>query len=285
VLTQGATQLCFFDGLPMSTAPIGKWLPQQQQRLDAFNVPRCVDIHCHCLPGLDDGPAALEESLALCQAIAEDGITTVIASPHQLGRYDRLNSANVIRSAVADLSAATAEQGIPLEILPGADVRIDERLLRLLERDDVLTVADAGYHMLLELPHELFVDPLPTIDLLRERGIQPIMTHPERHSYLHGTIDWAADWIKHGAVLQVTAGSITGEFGSRAFEHAWQLIEADYVSLIATDAHDARRRPPRMSDAIQTLMLRSGEQTTRLLAIDNPLRLVEGKPIEHPLVA
>jgi protein-tyrosine phosphatase len=269
----------------MTTRPIGKWLPEQQRRLDAFNVQRCVDIHCHCLPGLDDGPATLEESLALCQAIAEDGITTVMATPHQLGRYDRLNSSNVVRSAVAELNEAAAAQAIPLEILPGGDIRIDERLPRLLEAGDVLMLGDVGYHLLLELPHELFVDPLPTIDMLREHGIQPIITHPERHTYLHGTIDWAADWIKHGAVIQITAGSITGDFGSRAFEHVWQLIHADYVSLVATDAHDTRHRPPRLSDAINSLTLQLGQEQTRLVAIDNPLRVLEGKPIEHPLFA
>jgi protein-tyrosine phosphatase len=258
------------------------WLPEQQRRLDAFRTSRCVDIHCHCLAGLDDGPATPEESLVLCEALARDGITTVVASPHQLGRYDRLNSANIVREAVAELTAALASQEIPLEVLPGGDVRIDERLPRLIETDEILTVADAGYHLLLELPHELFVDPLPTIDLLREHGLQPIITHPERHAYLHAAIDWATDWIKHGAVLQVTAGSLLGDFGSRAFEHAWQLIEAGLVSFIATDAHDARRRPPRMTAALTALRERVGEDVARRLVIDNPQLVVSGQPIEQP---
>jgi protein-tyrosine phosphatase len=265
----------------MSTAPLGKWLPEQQRRLDEFRTSRCVDVHCHCLPGLDDGPATLEESLVLCEALARDGITTVVASPHQLGRYDRLNSAGVIREAVAELSAALASQSIPLEILPGGDVRIDERLVRLLEADEVVTVADVGYHLLLELPHELFVDPMPTIDLLREHGVQSILTHPERHSYLHGPLDWAADWVKHGAVLQVTAGSLLGDFGSHAFELGWALVEAGLVSLVATDAHDAVRRPPRMTAALMSLAERVGEDAARLLAIDNPQLVLNGQPIEQ----
>jgi protein-tyrosine phosphatase len=263
------------------TSPLANWLPEQQRRLDSFHASRCVDIHCHCLAGLDDGPATLQEALALCRALARDGITTVVASPHQLGRYDRLNSARVVREAVAELSAALASQQIPLEVLPGGDVRIDERLPRLLVSDEVLTVADAGYHLLLELPHELFVDPLPTIDLLREHGLQPILTHPERHAYLHGTIDWATDWIKHGAVLQVTAGSLLGDFGSRAFEHAWQLIDSGLASLIASDAHDAQRRPPRITAALTALTERAGDDVARRLVIDNPQLVLNGQPIEQ----
>jgi protein-tyrosine phosphatase len=264
----------------MSMAPMRSWLSEQQRRLDEFHTSRCVDIHCHCLPGLDDGPATMEEALALCEALVRDGVTAVVATPHQLGRYDRLNSANVVRERVAALNAELASQQIPLDVLAGGDVRIDERLPRLLETDEILTIADAGYHLLLELPHELFVDPLPTIDDLRERGVQSILTHPERHPYLYGTIDWAADWIKHGAVLQITAGSLLGDFGSHAFEQAWQLVERGLVSLVASDAHDTVRRPPQLSAALTSLTERLGVDAARALVIDNPQQVLDGRPIE-----
>src|SRR5262245_50854510 len=106
----------------MSTAPLGKWVRDQQNRLDEFDAPRCVDIHCHCLYDFDDGPGTLEDSIALCRALTLDGITTVIATPHQLGRYDRLNSASMIRRAVSQLASELAERDIPLEIYPGGDV-------------------------------------------------------------------------------------------------------------------------------------------------------------------
>jgi protein-tyrosine phosphatase len=112
--------------------------------------------------------------------------------------------------------------------------------------------------------------------------VQSILTHPERHPYLHGTTDWASDWIKHGAVLQLTAGSLLGDFGSRAFEHAWQLVDARLAALVATDAHDAIQRPPRLTAALGALSERVGQEAARMLAIDNPLRVFEGKPIEHP---
>jgi protein-tyrosine phosphatase len=186
-------------------------VPEQQNRLEA-DSPRSVDIHCHCLPELDDGPATLAEAVALCEALVKDGITTVIATPHQLGRYDRINSAQLIRRAVTELAAELADRDIPLEVYPGGDVRVDERLPRFMDAGEIGTAADAGRHLLLELPHELFVDPTPIIDILRERGLQSIMTHPERHHYLNGSIDLPREWVARGAVLQVTAGSLVGDF-------------------------------------------------------------------------
>ena len=264
----------------MSMAPLGKWSPEQQKRLDAFDSPRSVDIHCHCLPGLDDGPATLAEAVALCEALVKDGITTVIATPHQLGRYDRINSAQLIRRAVTELAAELADRDIPLEVYPGGDVRVDERLPRLVDAGEIGTAADAGRHLLLELPHELLVDPTPIIDILGERGLQTIMTHPERHHYLKGSIDLPREWVARGAVLQVTAGSLVGDFGPRAFDHAWQLVLAGLVGLVATDSHDALRRPPRVSAALHRLTEKIGKDAARLLAIDNPLRVIEGQLIE-----
>jgi protein-tyrosine phosphatase len=261
----------------MSTAPIGKWTRDQQQRLDDFATSRSVDIHCHCLPGLDDGPDTLGDAIALCEALVLDGITTVIATPHQLGRYERLNSAQQVRRAVTELAAELVDREVPLEVYPGGDVRVDERLPRLLDEGEIGTAADAGRHLMLELPHELFVDPLPTIELLRDRGLQPIMTHPERHPYLYGSIDRPRQWVAGGALLQVTAGSLTGEFGSRAHHHAWQLVLAGLVALVASDAHDALRRRPRMSAALHVLQQKVGREAARRLVIDNPLCVIEGQ--------
>ncbi len=263
----------------MTAAASDNWSPVQQRRLDEFQTARTVDIHCHCLPGLDDGPATLDDALQLCEALVADGITTVIATPHQLGRYDLLNSAAEIFATLLELSHELEARHIPLEIMPGGDVRVDERLPKLLDAGQIAPVADAGLHLLLELPHDLFVDPVPTIDLLAKRNLQVIMTHPERHPYLSRRFDWAEAWLSRGACLQITAGSLLGDFGGRAYEVAWHLVENGFATLIASDAHDAHRRPPRMSQAIQVLTERVGPHITRKLAIDNPLRVLSGEII------
>lgn len=263
----------------MSVFREGEWRPQQLRRLEAFGTPRSVDIHCHCLPGLDDGPPSVADAAKLCRSLAEDGITTVVATPHQLGRYDRENSAPRIRLAIADLTAVLNDEQIPLDLLPGGDIRVDERLERFLDSGEIATIADAGKYLLLELPHELFVDPVPEIEMLSGRGLQAIMTHPERYRYLHGSITRPQEWVAAGAVLQVTAGSLVGEFGQRAYDHAWQLIRAGLVALVATDAHDAIQRPPRLAAAIELLAQQLGHEATRTIAVDNPLRVIEGAPL------
>jgi len=259
------------------------WLPAQQQRLAEFGIEQCADIHCHILPSLDDGPENMSQAVALCAALAEDGITTVVATPHQLGRYDRLNSAAVINEEIEALKAVLEAERLPLQILPGGDVRIDEQLSKLLDKGEVISLAGAGRHLLLELPHELFVDPVPTIEMLRQRGIQSIMTHPERHPYLAGKEDVLREWVRRGAVIQLTAGSLLGEFGRRAYDQSWRILQLDLAGLVATDAHNVSRRPPRLTEALAMLTNELGALVARGLCIDNPLRVINGEGLEPQL--
>ena len=256
--------------------------PSQQARCRYLNLSRCVDVHCHCLAGLDDGPACWDDSLALCRSLVADGVTTVVATPHQLGMYGRNNSASVIREAVKLLCGLLDEHQIPLEVAPGADVRIDERLLDLVDADEVMTTADAGRHLLLELPHDLFVDPLPIIEGLLDRHIQPIITHPERYAYLHGSTKRMRSWIAAGAAIQVTAASLTGDFGRRARTAAWRLVAGGWASLIASDAHGATHRPPRLTVALEILEQEVGPKAAKLICGENPLKLLQGDQVIAP---
>lgn len=255
------------------------WRPAQLERLAASAVARTVDVHCHCLPGIDDGPATLQDALRLCSALADDGFTTILATPHQLGTIGRDNTAEQIRRLAAELQEALDREGTPLEVYPGADVRIDDRLLRLLEEDQVLTTGDLGAHLLLELPHEHFIDPVMLFEPLLDRAIQPIMTHPERHRYLRRRLDAVESWVQQGALVQVTAGSLIGDFGDSAFQMGWALIDEGLVHLIATDAHNATRRPPCMTQAIAALSRQAPEWAVRRMCLENPFRVLTGEPV------
>lgn len=265
----------------MSDSPSFEWSPQQQDRLEGGGVARSVDVHCHLLAGLDDGPDTLEESIALCGALVADGITSVVASPHQLERYNRENTLAVIEAKIAELVSELQKLAIPLEIVPGADVRIDERLAKLLDVGEISTIANLGRQLLLELPHEFIVNPLSTIAMLGKRGIQTIMTHPERHRYLRGSVSGPRSWVQAGAVVQVTAGSLLGEFGNSANEHAWRLVEAGVAGLVASDAHGAQQRPPRMGEALALVSRVMGEEVARRICLENPWRVLKGEVISQ----
>ena len=261
--------------------------PQQTARMQRFQCSDSVDLHCHCLPGLDDGPATMEESLVLCRALVADGITTAIATPHQLGRYDGRNGSAVVREAVASLQACLLNQGIALRILPGGDIRLDERLVRLVEEDLVTTIADMGKCLLVELPHEIYVDPAVLLERLAEAGLIPVITHPERHRYVQQHADVVQGWVEQGAVLQITAGSLVGEFGQGAEKASRYWIAKGWVGVVASDAHGAER-PPRMTQAIEALHTEFGLEAARDLCVVNPARLAAGEnasPAMMPRIA
>lgn len=239
-----------------------------------------VDIHCHCLAAIDDGPATRDEALALCRGLVDDGVNVVVATPHQLGRFSDCNEASLIREAVVALNEELRCDDIPLTVMPGGDVRVDERICQLLEADKILTLADGGRHILLELPHEVFIDIEPLIGELASMGVQAIVSHPERHRALARNPRVLLKWLARGACLQVTGASLLGEFGSTAHKAAWHFLEAGWVAFVATDAHDLTGRRPCMNTAFNQISSRLGEAVARQVCVENPLRVLEGRDIE-----
>lgn len=252
--------------------------------VDSGRSRRFVDIHCHCLPGLDDGPATMAEALALCRALVWDGVDTVIATPHQLGRYDGQNEASEVRQAVSGLNAALAAEGLPLSVLPGADVRLDERIPALLGADRVLTLADGGSHLLVELPHEAFIDLRPLVVSLGSRGVKVVVSHPERHSVLMSSLAAVVPWLEAGALLQVTAASLLGGFGPAAGRAAWHWLRTHPAMIVATDAHDTLGRGPRMSEAFDLVAGRMGHAFARRVCVENPLCVLQGQEVSARMV-
>lgn len=238
-----------------------------------------VDIHCHCLPAIDDGPATMEESVSLCKAMHKDGIKDVIATPHQLGRYGEYNDSERIREKVKSINNELKDNGIEINVLPGADIRVDERICKFIEEDKILTLADKGRYILLELPHEIFIDIEPLIVDLYSMGITPIITHPERHTIIAQRPEVLLGWMEKSAILQITAASLLGHFGTLAKKSAWQLLSMGWALLVATDAHDIDRRAPVMLSAYKTINDRLGNEVARLVCIENPLKILENEDV------
>ena len=235
-----------------------------------------VDVHCHCLPQLDDGPQSLEEALALCRNLVADHVSTVVATPHQLGGFENGIRAETIRRTAQRLNEALAQRGVDLKVLPGAEVRVDERIDELLGQDEILTLADAGRHILLELPWDILIDIEPLLVQFALRGVQAILAHPERNVPLLRHPPSLQHWLACGIGLQITAASLLGEWGRHVRRAAWTLVAPGRRICVATDAHDDSR-PLGMTTAFQALAARLGGDVAHLLCVENPARVIRGE--------
>lgn len=237
-----------------------------------------VDIHCHLLPGIDDGAKDLEESLAMARLAVADGISTVVCTPHQCGNYS-CNQTDTIRCSVDTLQDALHQAQIPLKILPGADVRIESDLVAELRADQILSLADQKCHVLLELPHELYF-PLEKLHRhLKAEGVTGILSHPERNQGLLNQPDLIKPLVEQGLLMQLTAGSLVGTFGEQVQKFSDYLIRNGLIHFISTDAHGPKRRRPLLSRAFERAARLVGEKTAIELCHDNPLCVVKGHQV------
>jgi protein-tyrosine phosphatase len=240
------------------------------------------DVHCHLLPGIDDGPKNWDETIALARQATTEGIRCIVATPHQLGQYEN-NMTEQILARTAEAQERIRQAGLPLTIFPGADVRVQEDLPRLVSERRVLTLADRGTHLLVELPHERVLPLGNLIHQLQCQGVNSILSHPERNEQLQRDLDQLRPWVQQGCLVQVTAGSITGDYGPEAREASRQLFRANMVHLVATDAHDAKRRPAFVGNAFRTVSRWVGLPQARKVFIENPHAVLHGQRIDVPL--
>jgi protein-tyrosine phosphatase len=209
-----------------------------------------IDLHCHILPGVDDGPASQDESLAMARRAVEDGIHTIVATPHTLnGIY--INPAKEVTSRVAALQGALSKNHIRLQLYTGADVHLCPHMLEHIERGDAGTITNDKKYIILEFPSQI-VPPRVKDEIfsLKLNGITPIISHPERNLVIQHDIDILYELVSMGALCQVTAMSITGDFGGTAMQCAERLLTHRLVHVIASDAHSSNRRPPVLSQAV-----------------------------------
>jgi len=241
-----------------------------------------IDIHAHVLPGLDDGPANMDESLALARAAVEDSIHVVVASPHMLDGVYNTSRAEVF-AGVAELNDTLKEHGIRVSVLVGADVHAETELPRLLREGELITIADLGKHLMLELPSDVVPRDLDQLLFsLQLQGVQPIVSHPERNRVIQEDPAELLPLVQVGCLTQVTASSIVGEFGTHVQDCARELFERRLVHLIATDMHGVHRRRPRLSQAAARAMEWMGREEAYVILEVNPQALLRGEHIDAP---
>ena len=237
-----------------------------------------IDLHCHYLPGIDDGAQTLEEALDLARAALASGIRTAVMTPHvHPGRYE--NSAPSIRRLCAAFQRVLVHRDIPLDIRCGGEVRISADILPMLERDQIPFLGTLeGYRvMLLEFPHShLILGADKLVAWLLARRIRPLIAHPERNKDVMRQVDKVRPFVEMGCMLQLTGASVTGQFGKPAQECAMALIERGWATVVATDAHNLKHRPPSLDLAYQALVKIGGQTFAQDLTERMPARIISG---------
>ena len=237
-----------------------------------------IDLHCHLLPGIDDGPETLDEALAMARIALENGIEAAHVTPHlHPARWD--NDLPKIAAAVEAYRAALAQAGIPLALGFAAEVRLDYAIVPLIEEGRVPFLGKLeGYQvMLLEFPHShVPVGAEEFVAWLLARNIRPLIAHPERNKDLMRDPARIEPFVGAGCLLQVTADAIAGGFGALCAQRAREFLERGLVSVIASDAHDTTGRPPRIAPGRDIAAKIVGAEEARRMTYDTPLRIVRG---------
>lgn len=237
-----------------------------------------VDIHCHLVPGLDDGAQSWEQSLLMAAMAAADGIQTIVGTPHQLGGFAH-NRGQAIRVRTGELQQFLDSHGVGLRVLPGADVRIEPGMLEKLRSGDVLTLADRRKHVLLELPHELYFPLEDIVESLRRAGFVGILSHPERNQGLLKQPRLIPPLVDRGCLMQVTCGSLLGTFGPAAQQMSEWMLDQGVVHFLATDAHGHNSRRPLMKHAFERVKQMLGEEIAIDLCCRNPAAVATGEDV------
>ena len=225
-----------------------------------------IDMHSHILPGIDDGAESIDVSLEMARLYVDEGVDRVVCTPHIFpGLYN--NSGPQIRAAVNDLQSQLDLAEIPLKLTPGADNHISPDFVARLRDGHLLSLGDTRY-VLVEPPNH--VAPARLEDLFFDiilAGYVPILTHPERLTWIEEKYDFIQRLAKCGVWMQVTSGSLLGKFGKRARYWAERMLSDGHVHILATDAHDhIRRRPDLLKGRLAAEKLVGIEETESLVA-------------------
>jgi protein-tyrosine phosphatase len=231
-----------------------------------------IDIHAHILPGLDDGAVDSVQALGFAKEAEKQGVTTVFATPHCCdGVYDC--DKDTILAAAGDLAVSAREAGLTIQILPGAEIRITHDLIDRFDQGRLLTLGDTGKFLLLELP-PMFITAgvFRMIRQLQDRGVTPVIAHAERNPMILDQPCLAAQAVAQGALMQVTAGSLTGDYGKDSLRAARTLLKKDLVFCLGSDIHPGRKY--RMARAEKLLKKWVGRSAAETLLFENPTRIL-----------
>jgi protein-tyrosine phosphatase len=239
-----------------------------------------IDLHCHVIPDLDDGPATIEESLALCRAALDAGTSTIVATPHVSWDYPAVDAATV-QARVGTLNAALREASIGVGVEIGAEIALS-RVGDMSDGEIGLLRVGGGPYLLIECPHAggaaAAIEEM--LRRLRASGHSILLAHPERCPVFQSNQRLLPTLIEAGMLSCITARSLTGDFGSRAHTYAWELLSSGHVHAIASDAHDAIGRPPDLAPSLALAGLNDSQ--IEYFAFSSPQAIINGVPVPTP---
>ncbi|WP_373737161.1 tyrosine-protein phosphatase [Jeotgalibaca porci] len=240
-----------------------------------------IDLHCHILPGVDDGAASLQESLSMAEQAMAQGITHLLCTPHHNnGRYE--NEKSSVIAAVHHLQNALDERNLPLTLLEGQEVRVTGELITAIEKDHLLFTDITDTYLLLEFPTQdvpafsesLFFE-------LRTLGKVPVIVHPERNAIFREDPNRLIPFLEMGCLAQLTAPSIVGVFGKQIQKTAHEMVTHNLVQMVASDAHSVTKRRFYLKEAYEIIEQEWGKE--KVLQMQQVARdLVNGDDVTYP---
>ncbi len=227
-----------------------------------------IDTHAHILPAMDDGATDLSQALAFARQAVAEGVTTICATPHTCDGVHNCGKAEIL-SACAALASQFLDHEIPIRLLPGAEIRVTHDLLRQYDDEKLLSFNDAYRALLIELPDMFIAKAMcMTIRQLTDRGVTPIIAHAERNPMLLHAPDLIDEFYSWGARIQITAGSLTGDYGPPIMKAAKAMVKRSQVFCLGSDIHPGRKY--RISAARKLITKWAGKQAAHQITNENP---------------
>ncbi len=242
-----------------------------------------IDLHSHILPGIDDGPVRVADSIQMARLAAADGITVVAATPHRGYRYD--TTTDQVVDGIAALQPAIDAENIPLRIVSGLEIAIDRAMLMDEGELRAASLGGNGRWLLIEMPFQGWPLDLPELlTRLELRGFGAVIAHPERAQSVQAMPDRMRDIVGRGALLQLTAASLTGDNRPRPLRCAEHLLHAGFAHIIASDMHSPTWRPPGMAEALTAaaLMFHAKPDDLRWMVQEIPQAVLDGRDARPP---
>jgi protein-tyrosine phosphatase len=238
-----------------------------------------IDVHCHILPGLDDGPGTLEVAVAMVKLAHAAGTTDIVATPHANHQY--VFSPELIATKMSELQRGT---GNLLNIHSGCDFHLSAANIQDALRNPAKYAINHRSYVLVEFSDFLIPPTIEKIfDEMLAAGMIPVITHPERNRLLHDQEHRIRAWIEHDCLVQITAQSLLGFFGRSAKTFAEMLMKNGLVHFVASDGHDLKNRPPVLAEAYRYVADTFGAAQAESLFVTNPKAAIAGTPLAQPI--